>query len=75
MERGRIDKIAKRTHNMGLLQAGLTQELQAFVLSITFGAWRQVSAFKPHLQQADKRYSQPFRAHAIPAADSTQPAH
>ena len=55
MERGRIDKIAKRTHNMGLLQAGLTQELQPLSLSITFGAWRQVSAFKPRLQQALKR--------------------
>ena len=57
MERGRIDKIAKRTHNMGLLQAGLTQELQPLSLSITFGAWRQVSAFKPRLQQALKRYA------------------
>ena len=34
---------------MGLLQAGLTQELQPLSLSITFGAWRQVSAFKPRL--------------------------
>jgi hypothetical protein len=41
---------------MGLLQAGLTQELQPLSLSITFGAWRQVSAFKPRLQQALKRY-------------------
>ena len=41
--------------NMALLQAGLTQELQPLLLSITFGAWRQVSAFKPRLQQALKR--------------------
>ena len=60
---------------MALLQAGLTQELQPLSLSIIFGAWRQVAAFKSRLQQALKRYSQPFRAHAIPAADSTQPAH
>ena len=41
--------------NMALLQAGLTQELQPLLLSITFGAWRQVSVFKPRLQQALKR--------------------
>ena len=41
--------------NMALLQAGLTQELQPLSLSITFGGWRQVSAFKPRLQQALKR--------------------
>ena len=44
--------------NMGLFQAGLTQELQPLSLSITFGAWRQVSAFKPRLQQALNRYAQ-----------------
>jgi hypothetical protein len=42
---------------MALFQAGLTQELQPLLLSITFGAWRQVSASKPHLQQAFNRYS------------------
>ena len=73
MEYNRLNK--RPAHNMGLFQAGLTQELQPLSLSITFGAWRQVSASKPRLQQALKRYSQPFRAHAIPAADSTQPAH
>jgi 2C-methyl-D-erythritol 2,4-cyclodiphosphate synthase len=41
---------------MALLQAGLTQELQPLSLSITFGAWRQVAAFKPRLQQALKRF-------------------
>ena len=65
----------KAALNMALFQAGLTVELQPLLLSITFGAWRQVAAFKPRLQQALKRYSQPFRARAIPAADSTQPAH
>ena len=50
---------SKAAANMGLLQAGLTQELQPLSLSIIFGAWRQVSAFKPRLQQALKRYSQP----------------
>ena len=45
-------------HNMALLQAGLTQELQPLLLSITFGAGRQVAAFKTRLQQALKRYSQ-----------------
>lgn len=45
-------------YNMGLLQAGLTMELQPYLLSITFGAWRQVSAFKPRLQQALKRWVQ-----------------
>lgn len=48
-----------RTHNMALLQAGLTQELQPLLLSITFGVWRQVAAAKPRLQQALKRYA-PF---------------
>ena len=42
--------------NMALLQAGLTQELQPLSLSITFGAWRQVAAFKSRLQQARNRY-------------------
>ena len=44
------------TANMALLQAGLTPQLPPLSLSITFGAWRQVSAFKPRLQQALKRY-------------------
>jgi hypothetical protein len=44
--------------NMALLQAGLTQELQPLLLSITFVAWRQVVASKPQLQQAVKRYAQ-----------------
>ena len=48
----------KAAHNMALFQAGLTQELQPLLLSITFGAWRQVAAFKPRLKQALKRYSQ-----------------
>jgi hypothetical protein len=43
---------------MALLQAGLTQELQPLLLSITFGAWRQVVAFKSRLQQALNRYLQ-----------------
>ncbi len=42
-------------HNMALLQAGLTQELPPLLLSITFGAWRQVAAAKPRQQQALKR--------------------
>ena len=42
---------------MALLQAGLTQELQPLSLSIIFGAWRQVAAFKSRLQQALKRYA------------------
>ena len=46
----------KAAHNMALFQAGLTQELQPLLLSITFGAWRQVAAFKSRLQQALKRY-------------------
>jgi hypothetical protein len=46
---------AWRTHNMALFQAGLTQELQPLSLSITLGAWRQVAAAKPRLQQALKR--------------------
>ena len=57
-----MDKVTRLTEeyagNMGLLQAGLTQELPPLTLSITFGAWRQVSAFKPRLQQALKRYKQ-----------------
>ena len=40
---------------MALFQAGLIQELQPLSLSITFGAWRQVAASKPRLQQALKR--------------------
>ena len=48
----------KTTGNMALLQAGLTQELQPLSLSIIFGAWRQVAASKPRLQQALKRYQQ-----------------
>ena len=48
----------RATYNMGLFQAGLTQELQPLSLSIIFGAWRQVAAFKSRLQQALKRYSQ-----------------
>lgn len=35
---------------MALFQAGLTEELQPLLLSVTFGAWRQVSAFKSCLQ-------------------------
>jgi hypothetical protein len=51
-----LEQTAWRTHNMGLFQAGLTQELQPLSLTITFGAWRQVVASKPRLQQALKRY-------------------
>ncbi len=52
----RLSRQSKTAGNMALLQAGLTQELQQLSLSITFGAWRQVVAFKPRLQQALKRY-------------------
>ena len=58
MTGGINDKRDMATHNMALLQAGLTQELQPLSLSITFGAVRQVVAFKPRLQQALKRYTQ-----------------
>ena len=46
----------RATYNIALLQMGLTMELQPFLLSTYLCAWRQVSAFYPHLQQAFKRY-------------------
>ena len=55
---GQCQQRSKAAGNMGLLQAGLTEELQPLLLSITFGAWRQVAAFKPRLQQALNRYGQ-----------------
>ena len=53
-----MDKRNSTTGNMALLQAGRAQEFQPLSLSITFGAWRQVTASKPRLQQALKRYGQ-----------------
>lgn len=59
------DRQEKRTHNNTLLQMGLTLELLTIFHFITFSAWRQDGALKPHLQQADKRYSQPM-THQMP---------
>ncbi|MCG3165303.1 MAG: hypothetical protein POELPBGB_01065 [Bacteroidia bacterium] len=42
--------------NNTLLQMGLTSELHTVFHFITFRAWRQDGALKPHLQQADNRY-------------------
>lgn len=41
--------------NNTLLQMGLTSELHTVFHFITFRAWRQDGALKPHLQQADNR--------------------